>query len=597
MFCQMCAIMRSLLIGCLWLALLAGAVPAEASDQPAGFEAAARASLSGHVRDVALWDLARWRDSLVSLYAQRAYAPIWFREGRLTPAAAALLRELASIEERGLLAADYDAAGLQRQTSTSASAHLDVVLSVTAARLASDLSQGRIKPSAVGYDLDVPRPDFNAGRAVATIAMSDDVAAALDAMEPQLHHYALLKTSLAQYRALAATAADLVILPPLTRSRIRPGERYEGVPALQRLLVVLGDLPDIERADPSAEYAPILDPALVEAVKRFQSRHGLEADGILGRATFRALTTSFATRIRQIELSLERIRWLPPLTSPPIIVNIPQFRLFAFRTTQDFAQDILQMDVIVGEDFEGRRTPVFAADMRYAVLQPYWDVPRSILLKELLPEIRANPRWIEKNGFEIVRGESDGAPVMTTTADNIRLLAAGKLRLRQKPGPSNALGKVKFIFPNHHNVYLHDTPARQLFSRTRRAFSHGCIRVSDPMALLAHVMRDDPVWTAEVRDKALQSAAPVRVPLARPIRVYILYGTALATEAGNTLFFDDIYGQDAPLLARLGTRRANVSRPDLKVSASQSPVAKSAYPQTDTIRSDAEIAKPPAARR
>jgi L,D-transpeptidase YcbB len=559
--------MRWRVVLCLWLAPFGGAIAAEASIQPALPEAAVRAFLSGQVRDPALWDIARWREPLSALYAGRAFAPLWLRDGSLTPAGRAFLRELASIEERGLLASDYDAAGLQgrvqslsasKPASASAVVHLDVALSVTAARLASDLSQGRIKPSEVGHDLDVPRPGFDAGRAVAAIAGSSSVATTLEEMEPQLRHYALLKTSLAQYRALAATAAHLVTLPALPRQRVRPGELYEGVPALERLLVVLGDLPDIERADPNPSPERVLDPALVEALTRFQRRHGLTSDGVLGRATHRALTTSFATRVQQIELSLERIRWLPPLTSPPIIVNIPQFRLFAFRTTHDFAEDILQMDVIVGEDFEGRRTPVFAADMRYLVLQPYWDVPRSILLKELLPQIRSNPGWIDRHGYEIVRGETDGAIAVSATSENIALLAAGKLRLRQKPGPSNALGKVKFMFPNRHNVYLHDTPARELFSRTRRAFSHGCIRVSDPMALLAHVMRDDPAWTTERRDKGLQSAAPVRVPLANPLRVFILYGTALATEAGNTLFFEDIYSQDARLMARLHKRRTTV---------------------------------------
>jgi murein L,D-transpeptidase YcbB/YkuD len=305
----------------------------------------------------------------------------------------------------------------------------------------------------------------------------------------------------------------------------------------------------------------VLDPSLVAALKRFQARHGLDADGVLGRATFRALTTPFSARVAQIELSLERIRWLPsPLTSPPIIVNIPQFRLFAFRTVEDSAQDILQMKVIVGEAFRARRTPVFAAEMRYVVLQPYWDVPRSILVKELLPDIRRKPGWLETHDYEIVRGPGDDARPLPPTAENIDLLARGTLRLRQKPGPSNALGRVKFMFPNQHNVYLHDTPARDLFNRSRRAFSHGCIRVSDPMALLAHVMRDDPSWTIERRDEALARDAPTRVPLSHTIPVLILYGTALATEAGEVLFFEDIYGQDAPLLARIASRSAALRR-------------------------------------
>jgi murein L,D-transpeptidase YcbB/YkuD len=263
-----------------------------------------------------------------------------------------------------------------------------------------------------------------------------------------------------------------------------------------------------------------------------------------------------ARRVRQIVLTLERARWLPAkLDSPPIVVNIPQFRLFAFQTTQDHADEIVQMDVIVGSDFPGRETPVFAADMKYVVLNPYWDVPYSILKKELLPSIRKDARWVGRNGYEIVKGQSDQALVQEATPANIELLSQGVLRLRQKPGPNNSLGRVKFMFPNRHNVYMHDTPARALFEKSRRAFSHGCIRVSDPIGLLQHVLREDETWTAERIDAVLQTGRPTRVPLSKPIRVMIIYGTAMATERGETLFFEDIYRHDARLEALLANRR------------------------------------------
>ncbi|MEP7245906.1 MAG: L,D-transpeptidase family protein [Gammaproteobacteria bacterium] len=420
-----------------------------------------------------------------ALYSAQAYAPIWFSQGHLSAAGAGLLRELGAAESRGLLVSDYDEPSLRRRlaeiasiaptfsnTPADAIGRLDVALSVAAARIATDLHEGRISPRSVGYELDVPRTPFDAAAAVASLAASENVGAALDALEPQLQHYRLLKSALAQYRALAA-----------------PGD----------------------------------------------------------------------TRVQKIVLSLERVRWLPRLDSPPIIVNIPQFRLFAFRTTQDSASDILQMNVIVGSAFKARRTPVFSADMKYVVIHPYWDVPRSILLKELLPGIQADAESVAQGGYEIVRGDSDDALVMAPTQENVERLARGELRLRQKPGPKNALGDVKFIFPNRHNVYLHDTPARSLFNKSRRAFSHGCIRVSDPMALLAHVMRDDPSWTQQRLAAALEGARPVRVQLVKPIRVFILYGTALATESGETLFFDDIYEQDAKLTGDLRKRAALLS--------------------------------------
>ena len=546
------------------LALLAAPIQVRADAAAGSNEAVVRATLAGKSSAaVELWDLSRWREPLTALYAKRAFAPLWFTDGELTDAGAALIRQLRDVERRGLLPGDYDGERLARLAaqfegeeplSSEALMRLDVALSVVAARVASDLHDGRIDPGAVGYDLDIPRPAFRADEIVAAFARARSVSAALNALEPQLRHYLLLKQALASYRAMA-THPELTKLPSLPRQRVRPGERYVGAPALRQLLRTLGDLRG--PPNPSAADALVLDPELVTGLMRFQARHGLEADGVLGRGTFRALTTPLAARVQPIVLALERARWLPPkLDSPPIIVNIPQFRLFAFRTTHDFAQDMLQMDVIVGSAFEARRTPVFAADMTYVVLQPYWDVPHSILLNEQLPEILANPSWVVDNGFEIVEGQSDDAVVQPVTDRNVQLLAQGKLRLRQKPGPANALGSVKFMFPNRHNVYLHDTPARSLFSRSRRAFSHGCIRVSNPMALLAHVMRDDPTWNAERLVAALESKTPVRVPLPRPIRVFIMYSTALATEAGDTLFFDDIYDQDRRLTALLASRRA-----------------------------------------
>jgi murein L,D-transpeptidase YcbB/YkuD len=263
-----------------------------------------------------------------------------------------------------------------------------------------------------------------------------------------------------------------------------------------------------------------------------------------------------AKRARQIELTMERWRWLPSeLVSAPIIVNIPQFRLFAFESTTDSEAHIRQMDVIVGKAFEATQTPVFTADMSYLIFRPYWEVPYSIAVKEVVPAARSHLAYIDTHQMEIVRGGGDSATVMPNTAENVELVAKGALRVRQKPGPNNSLGLVKFMLPNPYNVYLHSTPAQALFAESRRDFSHGCVRVSDPVGLAQYVLRDSPEWTREKIQAAMNGTSSVTVTLKNRIRVFFVYGTALATENGNVLFFDDIYGHDQRLEAALNSRR------------------------------------------
>ena len=498
-------------------------------------------------------------EALRSVYAQRANAPLWSRDGRATPQAQALIRELQRADTYGLQREDYagDAiAALAQQPSGSAVAdaarwgRFDVQLSGAALRFMSDLHYGRVKPTSVGFNLQTMHQRIDLGASLSALADATDVAKAINEIEPPFHHYALLKDALTKYLGLTQHP-ELKNLPAISGS-IKPGNAYAGAPALRRLLVALGDLP-AGGSTPADETT--LTPELSAGVRAFQQRHGLTPDGALGKTTFTALTTPFAKRVRQMDLTLERWRWLPPFDTPPIIVNIPQFRLFAFRTTEDRVADILQMDVIVGKTYT--QTPVFESDMRYVVFRPYWDIPPSILRKEMLPKIRANPGYVAANRLEIVGGQGDDSPVVAPSPAAIDGLASGKLRLRQIPGPDNALGLVKFMFPNVYNVYLHSTPAHRLFGETVRAFSHGCIRVSDPAALGTYVMRDEPgEWTREKVEAAMNGTKTQRVNLQHPIRVLILYGTALATEAGPVLFFDDLYGLDRKLEQQLGLAAA-----------------------------------------
>ena len=497
-------------------------------------------------------------EALRTVYAQRANAPLWNLDGQTTSQAQALIRELQRAYTYGLRPEDYGGDALAALSGPSGISvadagrwgRFDVQLSGAALRFMSDLHYGRVKPTSVGFNLVTMHQRIDLGASLAALADATDVAKAINEIEPPFHHYALLKDALTKYLGLTQHP-ELKNLPAISGS-IKPGNAYAGAPALRRLLVALGDLP-AGGSTPADETT--LTPELSAGVRAFQQRHGLTPDGALGKTTFTALTTPFAKRVRQMDLTLERWRWLPPFDTPPIIVNIPQFRLFAFRTTEDRLADILPMDVIVGKTYT--QTPVFESDMRYVVFRPYWDIPPSILRKEMLPKIRANPGYVAANRLQIVGGQGDDSPVVAPSPAARVGLAAGTLRLRQMPGPDNALGLVKFMFPNVYNVYLHSTPAHRLFGETVRAFSHGCIRVSDPAALGTYVMRDEPGgWTREKVEAAMNGTKTQRVNLQHPIRVLILYGTALATEAGPVLFFDDLYGLDRKLEQQLGLAAA-----------------------------------------
>jgi L,D-transpeptidase YcbB len=488
--------------------------------------------------------------ALRAVYARRNDAALWSKDGRPTPQATGLRDELGAADARGLDPSDYPSeASPVGGGDLDAWARRDVRLSAAVLRFLVDVHYGRVDPAKAGFRLYSPQPPLDLVATLEKLSVAGDVGTAIDGVEPQFYHYRLLERSLRQYRRLALLQADLPPLPRAPDHPVRSGESFAGVPGVRELLRLLGDLP---AGEAPADGSATLDPAVVGALKRFQSRHGLPVDGVIGGATYAALATPLTRRVQQIELTLERWRWLPAFETPPIIVNIPQFRLFAFRSTADLKADILQMDVIVGRTYPGMQTPVFAADLRHVIFRPYWDVPYSIARRELVPAIRHDPRYLSSQHLEIVAGgDGSGAP-LPATAENLAAVAAGRLRLRQQPGPDNALGAIKFVLPNAYDVYLHATPAHRLFSESRRAFSHGCIRVSDPVALAVHVLRDTPGdWTPERVRTAMEATDTRRVDLARPIRVMILYGTALALESGETLFFEDIYGHDRRLEALL----------------------------------------------
>jgi len=284
-------------------------------------------------------------------------------------------------------------------------------------------------------------------------------------------------------------------------------------------------------------------------VKHFQHRHGLDADGRMGPATITQLNVPLQDRVVQLQLTLERWRWLPAeFSAPPIIVNIPDFRL---RALDENNKVVMDMRVVVGKAMR-TQTPVFTRDMTYVVLRPYWNVPPSILRGEIVPAIQRDSGHIARKNYEVTTYDGKVVTSGEISDEVLEQLRAGKLAVRQKPGSTNALGLVKLIFPNEYNVYLHSTPSPDLFSRSRRDFSHGCIRVEKPAELAAWVLRNNPDWTLERVQQGMQSGKDdVTVNLAKRVPVFIVYGTALAYENGDIHFTDDIYGHDAKLAAAL----------------------------------------------
>ncbi len=504
------------------------------------------------------------RAPLDALYAPERYAPLWIDgEGRPTAAARDAVALLAEAPLDGLNPSDYRvtrlahaAEMLQRSAtaaSVSAAAAFDVGLSLGVLRYCHDLHQGRVGPRATGDDRlrTAAAPDY---ASVLRAAIRDGrVRETARDLAPALAPYAALREGLARYRALAADSA--LEPPPRVPTTVHPHDPYAAAPELERWLAALGDLPPTAPAGTAAIY----DEALVEGVRRFQIRHGLEPDGVLGRATQGALSVPLDRRVRQIELSLERLRWFPSSSSDRLVlVNIPMFRLWAFNGGAPEGEPAFATKVIVGRALT-TPTPLFAAEMRHVIFRPYWNVPLSIARNEILPALAREPRYLDEQNMEIVLGQGDDAQHMPSTPENIGRVASGLLRIRQRPGPKNALGLIKFMFPNEENVYLHGTPAPELFAQSRRDFSHGCVRVEDPTGLAEWVLADPTRWSREAIAAAAAGPHSSRVDLGRPVQVVLFYATAWVTPADDGVHFaDDIYGGDAALEAALRKNSADV---------------------------------------
>ena len=355
-----------------------------------------------------------------------------------------------------------------------------------------------------------------------------------------------------RYRVFAAEDDGAVL--PIPPKPVHPGDHYEGVPRLVRLLTRVGDLSEGDASTDADSYQG----EVAKAVERFQRRHGLEPDGRIDKKTLAQLNTPLTFRVHQLELALERWRRRPYDPSlQAIVLNVPEFRLRAFRANH---LD-LEMKIVVGQAPE-HKTPLLSSQLESVIFRPYWNVPLSIQTAELVPEILKNPSFLSSNHFQMVTMQGDVVEE-GLSEEILSQLRSGDLRLRQTPGSGNTLGLAKFVFPNDYQVYMHATSMPGLFARPRRDLSHGCIRVEKAADLAEWALRDEPGWSRDRILKAMHGSESIAVTLARPIQVVTMYVTAVVLENGEVHFLDDIYGEDQALDERLAAsplgREANDS--------------------------------------
>jgi murein L,D-transpeptidase YcbB/YkuD len=458
--------------------------------------------------------------------------------------ATALARETVEVLDaaprRGLDPQAYGARAwreaLDAPRDMAGAARLEAGLALAFGRHLADAGFGRVDPRALGHDLPGRRRADALAVAVRDALALPTAAVALEAVEPALPVYRALKAALPAWRARAAEPAP-VPLPHLP-GPLEPGDAWPGVGALRARLVAEGDLS--ADAPPSPSPPGRYDAATAGAVRGFQARHGLEADGVVGPATLAALRVPASARVRQIELTLERLRWIGAVPRGRwIAVNIPEYRLWALEDDRV----AFSMEVVVGRAVSG--TPVFVDAVEAVELNPYWNVPRSIASKEFYPRLARDPGWLESARMELI-GAADLRGEALREA-----LARGTARLRQRPGADNALGHLKLAMPNAHDVYLHDTPARAAFGRSRRDFSHGCIRLQRPVELAAFVLAGRPEGAPEALRAAIGAGERRVLRVAPPVQVMILYATVNVGEDGRLRFVPDVYGHDARLDAAL----------------------------------------------
>jgi L,D-transpeptidase YcbB len=510
-----------------------------------------------------------------AFYEKRNFDPAWIDDGAPRGQMDALISAIHSATDEGLDPELYSASMLNARHREASKGFLtkkgfkpqeatamDVWLTWLYMKYASDLADGISDLAHADPKWQIKPEAFDPLTTLEGALRDNRIEPSLQDLVPKNPDYAGLKKALAGYRQIASKGGWPQV-PTSAKARVKPGQKTPLVPALAARLAATGDYSgSAQAAGQPAEYGPDLQ----EAVKRFQRRHGLEDDGVVAGPTIAEMNVPVEERIRQIEWNMERWRWLPrDLGERYILVNIPEMRL----DVRDHGEVPLSMRVVVGKP--DTQTPIFNDQMTHIVFAPYWNVPPDIAEKETVPSMMRDPAFLSRMNMEIV--DSKGNPVDPGSVD---LSNPAEYRFRQRPGTSNALGLVKFMFPNQFDVYLHDTPADSLFARASRSLSHGCVRVEQPEQLARYVLRDQPEWTPEKISAAMQAGQEQTVKLKEPLPVYLGYWTARVTSDGIVQFRKDVYGIDARLGTKLTERLQRMRR---SVDAAETAVAAASLKQ------------------
>ena len=499
---------------------------------------------------------------LPRFYFNRAYRPAWINITGPLPRIYDLISCIRYSQHEGLQPYDYHLSAiqtllqeiqqrskLQKPLDTQSLLDLELLCTDAFLLLASHLAAGRVNPETIHSKWIVNIPEAQLAVLLQKAIESDRIKASLKGLIPPHTGYHALGDELARYRRLAKSFKESPISPGPVLHR---GNRDHRVQQIRERLHVFGDLDSKHTSEPE-----LFEEELEAAILRFQKRHGLKADGVVGKRTLAALNVSLKDRFRQIELNIERWRWIPhDLGERYLLVNIADFKL----TIVENHQKVIDMNVVVGRNY--RHTPVFSDVIKYIVINPYWNVPTSIAVKDLLPKIKNDETYFQKMRFKVFDGwDKDAAELDAASIDWSMITPQNFVfRLRQEAGPLNALGRIKFVFPNRFAVYLHDTPSKNLFKRTRRGFSSGCIRLERPIDLAAYLLQGRAGWTHASIASAIDSHERKVLPLKAKVHIHLLYWTAWVDKSGILNFRDDIYERDLPLAAALKERPPRIIR-------------------------------------